>query len=194
MAETRPRFVGAARSWTRAQHAEARELPRAAGCGRSAQRILHRELWRFTRRSVPRGVAMGLFVGVFLLIPGVQIIGAALLSLPVRANIPIAAAMTFLTNPFTTPLPDRRLAASVGNLLGFDADVGRDQAMYARGASVERMAGLAALRCRAGHGRSGLFIIAVVGAAVGYLLVDLGLALVDGAQVAPPRAAGASHD
>ena len=35
--------------------------------------------------------------------PGVQIIGAALLALPVRANIPIAAAMTFLTNPLTTP-------------------------------------------------------------------------------------------
>ena len=48
------------------------------------QRVLHSEFWRFTRRSVPRGVAMGLFVGVFFLIPGVQIIGAALFCVPVR--------------------------------------------------------------------------------------------------------------
>ena len=46
------------------------------------QRILHSEFWRFTRRSVPRGVGVGLFVGVFFLIPGVQIIAAALFSVP----------------------------------------------------------------------------------------------------------------
>ena len=31
------------------------------------------ELFRFTRRSVPRGVAVGLLVGIFALIPGIQI-------------------------------------------------------------------------------------------------------------------------
>ena len=40
-----------------------------------AQRVFHPALWRFTRRSVPRGVALGLLVGIFLLIPGVQIAG-----------------------------------------------------------------------------------------------------------------------
>src|SRR3546814_14211626 len=68
-----------------------------------AGRILRSELWRFTRRSVPRGVAIGLLVGIFLMIPGLQIIGAALLAVPFRANIPVAAAMTFLSNPATTP-------------------------------------------------------------------------------------------
>ncbi|MFM6854344.1 MAG: DUF2062 domain-containing protein, partial [Sphingopyxis sp.] len=68
-----------------------------------AHRISHSELWRFSRRSVPRGVALGLFVGIFLLIPGVQIAGVALLALPFRANIPVGAAMTFLSNPLTTP-------------------------------------------------------------------------------------------
>ena len=67
-----------------------------------AHRVFHPALWRFTRRSVPRGVALGLLVGIFLLIPGVQIVGVALLALPVRANIPIGAAMTFLSNPLTT--------------------------------------------------------------------------------------------
>ncbi|HLL59055.1 MAG TPA: DUF2062 domain-containing protein, partial [Allosphingosinicella sp.] len=59
-------------------------------------RVLRSELWRFTRRSVPRGVGVGLLVGIFLMIPGLQIIGAALLSVPFRANIPVAATMTFL--------------------------------------------------------------------------------------------------
>jgi uncharacterized protein len=81
-----------------------------------AHRVLAPALWRFTRRSVPRGTALGLFVGIFLMIPGIQIAGAALLALPFRANVPIAAAMTFLSNPATTPFI---LYASVyiGNLL-----------------------------------------------------------------------------
>ncbi|MAN11248.1 MAG: hypothetical protein CMN63_02320, partial [Sphingobium sp.] len=87
-----------------------------------AHRVLEPSLWRFTRRSVPRGVALGLFVGLFLMIPGVQMAGAALFALPFRANIPVAAAMTFLSNPATTPLI---LMASVwlGNwMLGRSAD------------------------------------------------------------------------
>lgn len=81
-----------------------------------AHRVLAPALWRFTRRSVPSGTALGLFVGIFLMIPGLQIAGAALLALPFRANVPIAVAMTFLSNPATTPFI---LYASVyiGNLL-----------------------------------------------------------------------------
>jgi uncharacterized protein (DUF2062 family) len=67
-----------------------------------AGRVLKSELWRFTRRSVPRGVALGLLVGI--IVPFAQILFAALLSATVRANVPIAALMTFVTNPFTTPL------------------------------------------------------------------------------------------
>ncbi len=68
-----------------------------------AHRVLAPALWRFTRRSVPRGVALGLIVGILLMIPGVQIAGAAFLALPFRANVPLAVAMTFLSNPATTP-------------------------------------------------------------------------------------------
>jgi len=39
-------------------------------------------------------VFAGLFIGIFLMVPGLQIVGAALLAMPLRANIPIAAAMT----------------------------------------------------------------------------------------------------
>lgn len=66
-----------------------------------AHRFGRSELWRFTRRSVPRGVALGLFAG--FIIPVGQIFLAAFLALPTRANVPVAALTTFLTNPFTLP-------------------------------------------------------------------------------------------
>ncbi|MES2337463.1 MAG: DUF2062 domain-containing protein [Pseudomonadota bacterium] len=66
-----------------------------------AHRVLAPALWRFTRRSVPRGVALGMVTGI--LIPLGQIPASAVLALPLRANIPAAALTTFLTNPFTTP-------------------------------------------------------------------------------------------
>lgn len=64
-----------------------------------AHRFLSPELWRFTRRSVPRGVALGLFSA--FIIPIGQIFLAAFLALPMRANVPLAALVTFVTNPFT---------------------------------------------------------------------------------------------
>ncbi len=67
-----------------------------------AHRVLLPELWRFTRRSVPRGVALGMLVGI--IVPFAQILFAALLSVTVRANVPLAAVTTFITNPLTTPM------------------------------------------------------------------------------------------
>jgi uncharacterized protein (DUF2062 family) len=58
-------------------------------------------LWRLTRRSVPRGVALGLFVGV--IIPFMHTFIAAVLAIPLRANVAIAAAFTLLINPITIP-------------------------------------------------------------------------------------------
>lgn len=66
-----------------------------------AHRVLRSELWRFTRRSVPRGVALGIAAGI--IIPLGQIFVAALLALPFRANVPVAAVTTFITNPATIP-------------------------------------------------------------------------------------------
>ena len=66
-----------------------------------AHRFLSPELWRFTRRSVPRGVALGLFAA--FIIPIGQIFVAAFLALPSRANVPVATLVTFVTNPFTLP-------------------------------------------------------------------------------------------
>lgn len=66
-----------------------------------AHRFLSPELWRFTRRSVPRGVALGLFAA--FIVPIGQIFLSAFLALPIRANVPLAALVTFVTNPFTLP-------------------------------------------------------------------------------------------
>lgn len=134
-----------------------------------AHRVLEPSLWRFTRRSVPRGVALGLFVGIFLLIPGIQIAGAALLALPFRANIPVAAAMTFLSNPATTPFI---LWASVyiGNfMLGRTADATGFMAMIHNHAGVQQW--MAWLFSEAAPAMLfGLLIISIITALVGYLI------------------------
>jgi uncharacterized protein len=133
-----------------------------------ANRVFHPALWRFTRRSVPRGVALGLLVGIFLLIPGVQIAGVALLALPIRANIPIGAAMTFLSMPATTPFI---LAASVyvGNaIFHLGADSTRFYALIDEHASISQWT--AWLLSEAAPAMlSGLFIISVVSAVIGYI-------------------------
>jgi uncharacterized protein (DUF2062 family) len=53
------------------------------------------------RRSVPRGVAVGLFVGV--IIPFMHTFVAALLAIPTRANVAVAAVATLVINPLTIP-------------------------------------------------------------------------------------------
>lgn len=131
--------------------------------------FLHRqELFRLTRRSVPRGVAIGLLVGIFALIPGIQIVGAALMCVPCRGNIPLAAAMTFLSNPATTPFI---LAASlfVGSGLGFRADMAAFHALYNRGAGLGDWFSWA-VSDAAPALVLGLFVISVIAASIGYLL------------------------
>lgn len=134
-----------------------------------AHRVLAPELWRFTRRSVPRGVALGLLVGIFLLIPGLQIAGAALLALPFRANVPMAAAMTFLSNPATTPFI---LAASyyIGTkMLGGTGDMSHLMAMIDRHASIaEWMRWLSSEAAPALL--FGLAVVSIVSAVIGYLI------------------------
>lgn len=158
------KWIGMARRFM-SRHAPSREeMLQSRWLRPFGERVRHSELWRFTRRSVPRGVAAGLFVGIFLMVPGLQIVGAALLSAPLRANIPIAAAMTFLSNPATTPL---FLVAGmwIGNLLGFSADIATFQVLVSTHASV-------------GRWLSWLFSDAAPAMVSGLLLIALGFALV----------------
>lgn len=136
-----------------------------------AHRVLEPSLWRFTRRSVPRGVALGLLVGIFLMIPGIQIAGAALLALPFRANIPVAAAMTFLSNPATTPL-FLWLSVYIGNwMLGRSADASGFMALVDGHATIGQWC--AWLFSEAAPAMLlGLAIISIVAAAIGYVIAD----------------------
>ncbi len=114
-----------------AKHAPTQdELRRSPLLRPLGKRIWASELWRLTRRSVPAAVAVGLFVGIVLMIPGLQIVGAALMAVPFRANIPIAAATTFVSNPATTPF-FIIAALDVGNRLGFHADLAAFQRLSA---------------------------------------------------------------
>ncbi|GAA0315641.1 hypothetical protein GCM10009087_27650 [Sphingomonas oligophenolica] len=64
-----------------------------------AHRILVPALWRFHRRSVPRGVALGILAGI--LFPFAHMALAAVLALPLRANVPTAVGTTLINNPVT---------------------------------------------------------------------------------------------
>lgn len=162
-------------NWIRRNSPNREELLESRFIKPFAHRVAHSHLWRFTRTSVRRGTALGLFVGIFFLIPGVQILGVALLALPFRANIPIGAAMTFLSNPVTTPLI---LAASVwlgSALFGMHTNVSNLYILYDEGASLVEWwhwftanAGTALL-----GGLAGLFVISVVSAIVGYILASV---------------------
>lgn len=64
-----------------------------------AGRLLEPQLWRMQHEAVARGVAVGVFWA--FVIPVGQVAAAALHCVAWRANNPVAAAMTMLTNPFT---------------------------------------------------------------------------------------------
>ena len=64
-----------------------------------ASRLLNPQLWRLQHEAVARGVAVGTFWA--FVIPVAQIVVAAAHCTWWRANIPVAAAMTMVTNPFT---------------------------------------------------------------------------------------------
>ena len=129
-----------------------------------AHRILLPELWHFNRRSVPRGVALGMLVGV--LIPVAQTIFAALFALPARANVPVAALTTFVTNPLTTP-PLWLLAYWIGRRLLHSEAAQVGEALV----NHETMGWLQWVISDVGPATAlGLVVIAVVSAAVGYLI------------------------
>ena len=128
-----------------------------------AHRFLSPELWRFTRRSVPRGMALGLFCA--FIIPIGQIFLAAFMALPARANVPLSAAVTFVTNPFTFPfwiVAANKVGEAVLNIKAAVGVTGGESLASDRGA-------LAIFFETAGVTAFGFVVLAVVSAAIGYL-------------------------
>jgi uncharacterized protein (DUF2062 family) len=132
-----------------------------------AHRFLSPELWRFTRRSVPRGVALGLFAA--FIVPLGQIFLAAFLALPSRANVPLAALVTFVTNPFTFPFWAVMANRTGAFVLNLDNAVGGDAAR-----EIAHDGGaLAGWFELAGVTAFGFVVLAIVSAAIGYLMASL---------------------
>lgn len=136
-----------------------------------AHRVLAPALWRFTRRSVPRGVALGVVTGI--LAPVAQIPLSAVLALPFRANIPAAALTTFITNPFTTPAIWAAAYWLGRQILRFDQALpGRPIATGMKSASDGGWTGWL-LSDFAPSVAIGLLVITIAGAVIGYFLTAL---------------------
>jgi uncharacterized protein (DUF2062 family) len=127
-----------------------------------ADRVLDRKLWTAQHESVARGVAIGTFWA--FVIPFAQIIAAAAHCVWWRANIPVAAAITFITNPFTVGFW-LYLAYQVGSLF-IDAP---PPAKLSDGGGL-----LQWLLSIGWPAVLGMGIFAIGGALAGYLLVKLG--------------------
>jgi hypothetical protein len=126
-----------------------------------ANRLLDPQLWRFQYEAVARGVAIGIFWA--FLIPIAQIVAAAAHCVWWRANIPVAAGMTMLTNPFT---------------IGFWLWLAYQLGAWLMGAPPESTAAPAegALAWVAAFGwptALGMGLFAVCGASLGYLSVKV---------------------
>ena len=96
--------------------------------------LTHPSLWRWSRRSVALGVALGVFFG--LLIPLAQIPVTAVAAVALRANLPAAAASTFVTNPVTFG-PLYYAAWRLGNWLTGTPETASTPEAYAPPAAME---------------------------------------------------------
>lgn len=126
-------------------------------------------LWHFGRREVAAGAAIGVFFG--FLVPVLQILLAAVLAVALRANLPVAAAATLVSNPVTY-LPIGIAAYKAGAaMLGDEVDEQRAATALGGGDArpwTQRLSDI---------GRPlalGLATFAVVGAALAWTAVTLG--------------------
>jgi uncharacterized protein len=124
-----------------------------------AHRLTEHGLWHAKTESVARGVAIGLFWA--FLLPVAQILVAAAHSVWWRANIPVAAGVTLITNPFTIGFW-LWLAYQVGSLF------------VAPDATVPAAEGwVGTLQALGWPTVLGMVLFAVCGAALGYFGVKL---------------------
>lgn len=142
-------------------------------------------LWRLTRRSVPRGVAIGLFVAI--IIPVMHTVFAALLAIPARANVAIAAAITLVVNPLTIP-PMYYAAYRIGSWeLHHEAPLVNAAAAERFSSELSRL--LFWVHQASGPIAVGILTIAVSSAVIGYLVASLGWRIWTGSRWHERRAA-----
>ncbi len=125
-------------------------------------------IWRWNRRGVARGAALGLFAG--FAIPVAQTPFAALFAVAARANLPVAALSTFITNPVTVPIIYYLAYQAGRTTLRMKSQsifaIAPDAGLFERTLNwAVTLAGPTAL---------GLLIFAAVGATIAYFGVHLG--------------------
>jgi uncharacterized protein len=126
-----------------------------------AHLLLDPKLWRLQHEAVARGVAIGLFWAFAT--PVAQIVVATVHSIWWRANIPVAAGITLITNPLT-----------IGFWLWLAYELGRLLLGAPPGVPMPDGPGkLAWLASYGGPAVLGMGIFAVAGSIGGYLLVKL---------------------
>ena len=135
-----------------------------------AKQLSNPSLWRMTHRSVPRAVALGLGVGV--IIPFMHTIIAAVLAIPLRANVAIAAAFTLVVNPITIP-PMYYAAYRIGSWeLHHDSDLLSPATAQRFSSELSRF--LFWIHHASGPIAVGILTIAAGAALLGYLASSLG--------------------
>jgi uncharacterized protein len=129
-----------------------------------AKHLSQPSLWRLTKRSVPRAVALGLFVGV--IIPVMHTAIAAIFAIPTRANIAVTAAFTLVVNPLTIPFM-YVAAYRIGSWeLHHDATLVNPAAAERFSSELSRM--LFWIHQASGSIAIGVLTIALAAAAIGY--------------------------
>jgi uncharacterized protein len=157
---TNPSWWHALKARVRAELPTAQTLARQRWLGPLAHRLAEHGLWHAKTEAVARGVAIGLFWA--FVVPFAQVLFAAAHCVWWRANIPVAAAVTFITNPFT-----------VGGWLYLAYRLGSLFVAPQVGAPVAEGA-WAQLQALGWPTVVGMGLFATVGALSGYLLVRIG--------------------
>ena len=122
-----------------------------------------------TRRSVPRGVALGLFVAV--IIPVMHTVVAAIFAIPTRANVAVAAVTTLIVNPLTIG-PMYYAAYRIGSWeLHHDATLLNPAAAERFSSELSRL--LFWVHHASGSIALGILTIAAVSAVIGYLVASI---------------------
>lgn len=138
------------------------------------ERLFHPALWDLNRRSAAGGFAAGMFCG---LIPGpLQMLGAGIVALFLRVNLPVALLSTLYTNPVTI-VPLYLVAYQIGSFV-LGAAGGREPVPPPDWVFTQPVASLEAY----GHWMLslgaplvlGVFLLACLLAGSGYVIVRVG--------------------
>lgn len=152
-------------AWLRGQKPSRERIASSRWLRPFAARLAHPGLWHRNRRSVPRGVALG-FAAAFVM-PFAHMVIAAILAIPLRANVLLAVATTWVSNPLTWivifPL-ERRIGEVLIGTAGTPTAI--DAATASRG-------WLGWLLATSGEIALGSVVLATVAAAAGYALSSL---------------------